>query len=389
MRRRTAALLVLCAVLAPATSVRAAATFEPVATGLSFPSNMAFAPDGRLFFAEKDTGDIRVIRDGELVTDPARAHRRAVVERTGPAGLALDPAFDTQPWIYVYYSDPVSHLNRLARFRADDAGADTRAAAGRAHDRARLSQRRRPGVRRRREALRRGRRGPRGGARPGPGRPGRQDPAAQPRREHAVRQPVRLRQPRVLHGAPELVRAVRRPVDGSAVGDGERAGQRRRGQPHRARRQLRLAGPARSGGRAAVHRSGARLPRRDRPDGVRGVAGRPVLRRVRHRPAVSAVAPGRRPTRTPTWWAISAPASPTSRWDRTAICTSRRPMRSGGSRERAHRRRRRRRRPHRPADASGGGWKTAVAVVAALVLAAGLIARFVAGWRLRRDTRGR
>ncbi len=33
-------------------------------TGLSFPSNMAFAPDGRLFFAEKDTGDIRVIRDG-------------------------------------------------------------------------------------------------------------------------------------------------------------------------------------------------------------------------------------------------------------------------------------------------------------------------------------
>ena len=38
-------------------------------------------------------------------------------------GLALDPSFATQPWIYVYYSDPVSHLNRLARIRADDAGA--------------------------------------------------------------------------------------------------------------------------------------------------------------------------------------------------------------------------------------------------------------------------
>ncbi len=42
-----------------------------------------------------------------------------------------------------------------------------------------------------------------------------------------------------------------------------------------------------------------------------------------------------------------------------------------------------------PDDASGGGWKTVVAVVAALVLAAGLVARFVAGRRLRRETRGR
>jgi glucose/arabinose dehydrogenase len=42
-----------------------------------------------------------------------------------------------------------------------------------------------------------------------------------------------------------------------------------------------------------------------------------------------------------------------------------------------------------PADASGGGWKTAVALVAGLVIAAGLVTRFVAGWRLRRETRGR
>jgi aldose sugar dehydrogenase len=124
MLQRTAALLVVCAVLVPTTSVRAAATFEPVATGLSFPSNMAFAPDGRLFFAEKDTGDIRVIRDGELETDPL-AHIDVVSSsEQGLLGLALDPAFDTQSWIYVYYSDPVLRLNRLARLRADAAAAE-------------------------------------------------------------------------------------------------------------------------------------------------------------------------------------------------------------------------------------------------------------------------
>ena len=142
MRRRTALVLVLVLAIVPAASADAAATFEPVLTGLSFPSNMAFSPDGRLFFAEKDTGDIRVVRDGALVADPSRTSTCCRRANRALLGLALDPAFDTQPWIYVYYSDPVSQLNRLARIRADDAGGGTAAAAGRAHDRARLSQRR-------------------------------------------------------------------------------------------------------------------------------------------------------------------------------------------------------------------------------------------------------
>ena len=103
---------------------------------------MAFSPDGRLFFAEKDTGDIRVIRDGQLEADPLAHIDVLSSSEQGLSGLALDPAFDTQPWIYVYYSDPVAHLNRLARIRADEPGADTAAAARRAHDRARLPQRR-------------------------------------------------------------------------------------------------------------------------------------------------------------------------------------------------------------------------------------------------------
>ena len=120
MLRRTALVFVLALAIVPAASADAAATFEPVLTGLSFPSNMAFAPDGRLFFAEKDTGDIRVIRDGHLVEDPVAHIDVLSSSEQGLLGLALDPAFDTQPWIYVYYSDPVSHLNRLARISVDD-----------------------------------------------------------------------------------------------------------------------------------------------------------------------------------------------------------------------------------------------------------------------------
>jgi quinoprotein glucose dehydrogenase len=37
----------------------------------------------------------------------------------GLLGLALDPSFAAQPWLYLYYSDPVSQLNRLMRLRTD------------------------------------------------------------------------------------------------------------------------------------------------------------------------------------------------------------------------------------------------------------------------------
>ena len=86
---------------------------------------MAFAPDGRLFFAEKDTGDIRVIEDGHLLPDPFAHIDVLSAAEQGLLGLALDPAFDTDPWVYVYYSDPVAHINRLARLRADGGSVGT------------------------------------------------------------------------------------------------------------------------------------------------------------------------------------------------------------------------------------------------------------------------
>jgi glucose/arabinose dehydrogenase len=95
---------------------------RPFLTGLAFPTNLAFAPDGRLFYTEKETGHVRVVEDGVL--DPGLV---ASFEVTGDAergllGIALDPGFAVRPWIYVYYSDAVSGRNLLVRFREDRPG---------------------------------------------------------------------------------------------------------------------------------------------------------------------------------------------------------------------------------------------------------------------------
>lgn len=119
MPRRTIALsLFTLATLLPASGAAGAAgTFEPVARDLAFPSNMAFVPDGRLLFAEKDTGDIRVIEDGRLLPRPFAHIDVLSSSEQGLLGLATDPASPGDGWVYAYYSDPVSHLNRLMRLR--------------------------------------------------------------------------------------------------------------------------------------------------------------------------------------------------------------------------------------------------------------------------------
>ena len=87
-------------------------------------TSMAFAPDGRLFVCERLTGNIRVIQDGALIpgnwatipctTSPAGDH--------GLMGLAVDPGFLTNGYVYVYYTTAAQTENRIARLQ-DVAGA--------------------------------------------------------------------------------------------------------------------------------------------------------------------------------------------------------------------------------------------------------------------------
>ncbi|HLB62376.1 MAG TPA: PQQ-dependent sugar dehydrogenase [Actinomycetota bacterium] len=91
----------------------------PVAEGLEFPTNLAVARDGRVFFTEKDTGLVRIIRQGRLLPDPFADLDVIPGAETGLLGIALHPDFPDEPWVYVAYSDPAGSMNRLARIRAE------------------------------------------------------------------------------------------------------------------------------------------------------------------------------------------------------------------------------------------------------------------------------
>jgi glucose/arabinose dehydrogenase len=107
----------------PAFAVLTGAAIEaprPFVEGLELPTNMAFAPDGRLFFTEKETGRVRVVRpDGTLNEHPFVRFDVIPDAERGLLGIALDPRFDRDPWVYLYFSDARDGRNRLVRVRAD------------------------------------------------------------------------------------------------------------------------------------------------------------------------------------------------------------------------------------------------------------------------------
>lgn len=108
--------------LAPTTAradVAADIAFEPLITGRSFITNAAWAPDGRLFFLEKDAGDVMIARDGAVRTAPFFHVDVVSDSEQGLLGLAIPPTFAQDPWIYLYYGDPNTLTNRIIRVRAD------------------------------------------------------------------------------------------------------------------------------------------------------------------------------------------------------------------------------------------------------------------------------
>ncbi len=99
---------------------------DTIATGLTVPWAMAFAPDGRIFVTERP-GRIRVILDGVL---SPKAWATLRVEATGEAGLmgiALAPDFATSKQLFVVGTFRVGGdlVNRVVRLtERDGAGVD-------------------------------------------------------------------------------------------------------------------------------------------------------------------------------------------------------------------------------------------------------------------------
>jgi len=114
------ALLLIAAAL---TDYCAAQTFPTgfsqvlVANGISSPTVMAFAPDGRLFVAQQ-TGALRVIKNGVLLTKPFVTLTVNSSGERGLLGIAFDPSFSTNNFIYLYYTLSSAANNRISRFTA-------------------------------------------------------------------------------------------------------------------------------------------------------------------------------------------------------------------------------------------------------------------------------
>jgi glucose/arabinose dehydrogenase len=113
---------------APAPAITYPAGFEErqVVGGLSLPMAAAWAPDGRLFVAEKD-GRLKVVPAGgsTATTILDISNRVNSYHDRGLLGLAVDPDFASNGYVYLLYTSELSPLvadgngemvSRLGRF---------------------------------------------------------------------------------------------------------------------------------------------------------------------------------------------------------------------------------------------------------------------------------
>jgi glucose/arabinose dehydrogenase len=115
------AIIVLALTSSPGYAATLPAGFSEslVASNITNPTAMGFAPDGRLFVCQQN-GSLRVIKNGTLLATP---FVQITVDSSGERGLlgvAFDPNFNTNHFVYVYYTSPVSPVhNRVSRFTAN------------------------------------------------------------------------------------------------------------------------------------------------------------------------------------------------------------------------------------------------------------------------------
>jgi glucose/arabinose dehydrogenase len=98
----------------------------PVATGLTDPTAMEFAPNGDLWVLEQG-GSVKRFRSGSTTADVvgniANLGISSAGER-GVLGIAFDPQYATNKAVYLYYTSttPAIH-NRVSRFTVNDTDA--------------------------------------------------------------------------------------------------------------------------------------------------------------------------------------------------------------------------------------------------------------------------
>ena len=88
-----------------AAGVPAGFTDTAVTAALSNPTAMALAPDGR-FFITQQSGRLRIVKNGALLATPFLDLSVDDAGERGLLGVALDPSFASNQFVYVYYTTP-------------------------------------------------------------------------------------------------------------------------------------------------------------------------------------------------------------------------------------------------------------------------------------------
>ncbi|MBI2098764.1 MAG: PQQ-dependent sugar dehydrogenase [Candidatus Wildermuthbacteria bacterium] len=104
---------------------------ETVTSGLQLPTSIAFAPDGHIFVAEK-SGAVRIVHDGVLMDAPfLQLQDVNDYGDHGILGIALDPDFENNGWVYLSYTyenNPANYegpkTGRIVRVKAEGDMAD-------------------------------------------------------------------------------------------------------------------------------------------------------------------------------------------------------------------------------------------------------------------------
>ena len=115
---RITALIVLVVSTTYAATLPAGFT-ETSISGLANPTAMEIAPDGRIFVCQQG-GSLRVIKNGALLPAPFITLNVDSAGERGLLGIAFDPNFATNNFLYLYYTVPTEpRHNRVSRFTAN------------------------------------------------------------------------------------------------------------------------------------------------------------------------------------------------------------------------------------------------------------------------------
>lgn len=92
---------------------------ETTISGLTNPTAMAVAPDGRIFICQQG-GALRVVKNNALLATPFITISVNSTGERGLLGVAFDPDFLSNQYVYVYYTTSASPIhNRVSRLTAN------------------------------------------------------------------------------------------------------------------------------------------------------------------------------------------------------------------------------------------------------------------------------